>query len=148
MMYRILLAVNDNREIASSLVDSVNQIINIVDTCEITLVHVFRDADVLQRVSIHQLTSGYNEDEFEHQIPLSGRESASALENTSATVEIKFASGDPPTEITQIADNMDVDNIYMGGKNTSPAGKAIFGSTTQSVLFNTETPVTICGSIE
>jgi nucleotide-binding universal stress UspA family protein len=148
MMYRILLAVDDNRKTADSLMSSVMNIIDSIETCEIILVHVFRDADVLQRVSIHQLTSGYDENEFEHQIPLSVQEIASELDDTPATVEAKFASGDAPTEITRIAEDRNVNNIHIGGKNTSPAGKAIFGSTTQSVIFNTDIPVTVCGSVE
>jgi nucleotide-binding universal stress UspA family protein len=144
-MYSILLAVDDDRETATHLVTAVERLIDVVDTCEITLVHVFRNAEISQRVSIHQLASGYDDEEFEHQIPVSVQETAEALEESSATVELELAAGEPPAEITRIAKARDVDSIHIGGKNTSPAGKAIFGSVTQSVIFGTDVPVTVCG---
>ncbi|MBX0297421.1 universal stress protein [Haloarcula nitratireducens] len=144
-MYSILLAVDDDRETANHLVNDIEQLIDAVDRCEITLVHVFRNAQISQRVSIHQLASGYDDEEFEHQIPVSVQETAEALEASAATVELELASGEPSSEITRIARARDVDNIHIGGKNTSPAGKAIFGSVTQSVIFGTDVPVTVCG---
>lgn len=147
-MYSILLAVDDDRKTANHLVEDVERLIDAVDSCEITLVHVFRDTSISQRVSIHQLTSGYDENEFEHQIPVSVYETASALEDSAASVNLELTSGDAMVEITRIAEARGVDSIHIGGKNTSPAGKAIFGSVTQSVIFGTDIPVTVCGSAE
>ena len=55
--------------------------------------------------------------------------------------------GDPAESILSVADAHDVRYVVLGGKKRSPAGKAIFGSVTQSVLLNSEVPtVTVMDS--
>ena len=49
--------------------------------------------------------------------------------------------GDPVSEITTVADEIDARYLVIGGRERSPAGKAVFGSTTQSVLFEADCPV-------
>ena len=55
-------------------------------------------------------------------------------------------TGNPPAEgIVTLAEDVDADQIVTGGRKRSPAGKAIFGSVTQSVLLDTDRPVTVTG---
>lgn len=49
--------------------------------------------------------------------------------------------GDPTEEIIEEAARMDATYIVIGGRKRTPVGKAVFGSTTQSVLLNAEQPV-------
>jgi len=49
--------------------------------------------------------------------------------------------GDPVSEITAVADEISAQYLVIGGRERSPAGKAVFGSTTQSVLFEADCPV-------
>ncbi|KDS91898.1 universal stress protein UspA [Halorubrum saccharovorum] len=49
--------------------------------------------------------------------------------------------GDPVAEITEAAAETDAQYVVIGGRERSPAGKAIFGSTTQSVLLEAKRPV-------
>jgi nucleotide-binding universal stress UspA family protein len=51
--------------------------------------------------------------------------------------------GDPSDTIVEYADEVDARYIVVGGRERSPAGKAIFGSVTQSVLLNTDRPVLV-----
>lgn len=46
--------------------------------------------------------------------------------------------GDPSDRIVGYADDIDARYIVLGGRKRSPIGKAVFGSTTQSVLMNTD----------
>ncbi|MFC7133227.1 MULTISPECIES: universal stress protein [Salinibaculum] len=48
--------------------------------------------------------------------------------------------GDPESTIVAAADEYDVSYLVIGRYKRSPTGKAIFGSTTQSVLLNTDRP--------
>ena len=44
--------------------------------------------------------------------------------------------------LAQIADEVDADMVVIGGRDRSPTGKAIFGSTSQDVLLESACPVT------
>jgi nucleotide-binding universal stress UspA family protein len=44
--------------------------------------------------------------------------------------------------LAQIAEEVDADMVVVGGRDRSPAGKAIFGSTSQDVLLKSTCPVT------
>lgn len=49
--------------------------------------------------------------------------------------------GNPTEEIAQELDRVDARYLVIGGRKRSPVGKALFGSTTQSILLNTDRPV-------
>ena len=69
---------------------------------------------------------------------------------TEAGVETSVRETTPPVEdgIVRLAEEIEADQIVMGGHKRSPAGKAIFGSVTQSVLLETDRPVTVTGGEE
>lgn len=49
--------------------------------------------------------------------------------------------GDPSDRIVGYAEDVDARYVVLGGRKRSPIGKAVFGSTTQSVLMNTDQTV-------
>lgn len=49
--------------------------------------------------------------------------------------------GDVSNQLVDYAEKNDVRYLVVGGRKRSPTGKALFGSTTQSVLLNSTTPV-------
>lgn len=49
--------------------------------------------------------------------------------------------GDPVTKIVEATDSVTARYLVIGGRKRSPAGKAIFGSKTQSILLNAPVPV-------
>lgn len=64
------------------------------------------------------------------------------LEAASIDVETRAAPGTNGDGIVDIAEDVDADRVLIGGRRRSPAGKALFGSTVQTVLFNAPCPVT------
>lgn len=56
-------------------------------------------------------------------------------------VEAEGRVGDPVTEIINVAQDLDARYIVIGGRKRTPAGKALFGSATQSLLLNADRPV-------
>lgn len=51
--------------------------------------------------------------------------------------------GKAADEITKYASNGDTSYLVIGGRKRSPVGKAVFGSTTQTILLNAECPVLV-----
>ncbi|MDG5818790.1 universal stress protein [Natronococcus sp. A-GB7] len=64
------------------------------------------------------------------------------LEEAGVDVEIRAAVGNRESEILRIAEETGADNIIVGGRKRSPAGKAVFGSTAQKIMLNAPCPVT------
>lgn len=67
------------------------------------------------------------------------------LEEHDVEAEVIDESGDTAEFILREAEERDVDAVVLGGRKRSPAGKAIFGSVTQSVILNTDLPVVVTG---
>lgn len=65
------------------------------------------------------------------------------LKSHGIAVETDRVAGDISTMIIKLADELNADGIFIGGVKRSPTGKAIFGSTAQTVILNAGRPVTI-----
>jgi nucleotide-binding universal stress UspA family protein len=70
---------------------------------------------------------------------------AERLDDRDISHRTRGSIGDPATEILDIADDEEADFILVAGRKRSPAGKAIFGSTSQHVLLNSSRPVIFIG---
>lgn len=67
------------------------------------------------------------------------------LDNKNVPYRTRGAIGDPVTKILEVAEEESADFILIAGRERSPAGKAIFGSTSQQVLLNASRPVIFIG---
>lgn len=56
--------------------------------------------------------------------------------------------GDPGKKVVEYAEEVNARYIVIGGRSRSPAGKALFGSVTQSILLNTERPAVTVPALE
>ena len=71
------------------------------------------------------------------------RQTKSFLEDQGISVETKRVAGDPVRTIVELANEISADSIFVGGTKRSPAGKAVFGSTSQKIILNAQQPVTV-----
>lgn len=71
------------------------------------------------------------------------RQTKSFLEDQGISVETKRVAGDPVRIIVELANEINADSIFVGGTKRSPAGKAVFGSTSQKIILNADRPVTV-----
>lgn len=50
---------------------------------------------------------------------------------------------EPGSRIVTLVEELDADRVFVGGHDRSPVGKAVFGSTAQTVLLQSPCPVTL-----
>jgi len=130
-MVRLLLALNDRLSQARAQTSAVENMLETADGGEAHLLHVFDDNP--EGASVTQVEAV--------------RETRDRLEAAGLTVHLLESSGDPADEILRHADEHDIDQIVVGGRKQTPAGKALFGSVTQDVILGTHHPVLVCGSV-
>lgn len=69
------------------------------------------------------------------------RDTIQAALDETAGVTATGSVGDVSEHILESADRHDASYIVIGGRKRTPVGKALFGSTTQSVLLHADVPV-------
>ena len=70
---------------------------------------------------------------------------ADELEAGGVAVERTAAVGTVSREIIEHADEIDADQIVMGGRKRSGVAKVLVGSSTQDVIFSTDQPLVATG---
>lgn len=130
-MYEVLLAIDDSTDRASALARAVADLPADADDVHVTLFHVYT-GDNPEGASVAQLAAA--------------RRAAEILEDAGVEAALDESSGDPADEILAAADRRDADLVVVAGRRRSPAGKAIFGSTSQAVLLRSERPVLFVGT--
>jgi nucleotide-binding universal stress UspA family protein len=129
-MYEILTAVDDENYHVTAQIDAIEGMITVSDEAVVHLLHVFTDNP--SGASIQQVETVRN--------------AKRRLESLDVEVRLEETSGEPAEEICAYAEKRDVDQICVGGRKRSPAGKALFGSVSQSVILATDRPVLVCGA--
>lgn len=59
------------------------------------------------------------------------------------SLEVVGLDGEPADSIVEYADENDAQYVVLGGRDRSRAGKALFGSVTQSVILSLDRPVVV-----
>jgi nucleotide-binding universal stress UspA family protein len=129
-MLRVLLALADDLTQAQAQIAAIEDMIETADGAKAFLLHVFEN----------------NPEGGSVQDVEAVRKVKDSLESAGVSVELLESSGDPAGQVLKYAEEHDVDQICIGGRKRSPAGKALFGSVAQDVVLGTNRPVLLCGS--
>lgn len=133
-MYDVLMPIDADEDRAMGQARAISDLPAAADEITVTLLHVFDDDDVAESTSSTQITAGRNAQEWFH--------------DRGIAVETMSVSGDPSAAIIDAADQIDADQIVLGGRKRSPLGSLLFGSVSQAVMLDSDVPVTITGSAE
>ena len=109
------------------------------DDIAVTVLNVFEEfshADEAGQVRSDDL---YDAEDF----PESVRLARDVLEAEGVDVDLRREHGDPAERILAVAEAVDAAVVAMSGRKRSPAGKALFGSVTQSVILDADRSVLI-----
>jgi nucleotide-binding universal stress UspA family protein len=141
---RVLFAIDrDDESEFDDLVDAAVDVAGPADAT-VALLYVFRTDDyeaVLEEMGVDVTTDELTPDEVaaRHERV---RAVADELEARNIDHEIHATvGGDPATQVVRRADQLDADALVIGGRERSPAGKAIFGDRSQQILLNASCPV-------
>jgi nucleotide-binding universal stress UspA family protein len=141
------LAVVDAEESTKALVREAGELVADVDA-ELVLLHVTTNDEYEEtRQSMESIpndATGYSVEQArvgaENFAADIGRE---VLAGIDAEWEAVGALGDEQTKILDVAAERNCDHLFVAGEKRSPAGKALFGDLTQSIILNFDGPVTV-----
>jgi nucleotide-binding universal stress UspA family protein len=129
-MYSVVVAVDENEERAVECAEAVVGLPGDPGDLSVAVLHSFVDnpsgASATQVGSVRAVRD--------------------MLDEAGIDFVVEESSGDPAEEILELAEDRDADLIVVAGRKRSPAGKALFGSVTQTVILNADRPVLVAGS--
>lgn len=120
---------------------------------ELVVLHVMREEDYEERAASRRETEGFDDDGGEYSTyPITQAEDDArriadsmgddVFEDVSVDWEPVGAVGREGRTIFEVAENRDVDHLFVLGKRRSPSGKAIFGDLAQRLIIEFDGPVT------
>lgn len=138
-MYRVLIPVGGNVEHVLSAADAVTSLPNAAEDVEAVILNVYEGFEVSGEAGRVDSEDVWDEENYPDSVGVV----EDRLESAGISVSKRREHGDPAESILEVAEELDVDNITMSGRQRSPTGKMLFGSTTQSVLISADCPVTV-----
>lgn len=141
------LAVVDAEESTKALVREAGELAAAVDA-DLVLLHVTTDEEYNDRRQAMAEIPDSNVTYSAQQARDGARQFAADIGHEMLSdVDVSFEAvgtlGDEQDQILRTADDRDCDHLFIAGEKRSPAGKAIFGDLTQSIILNFDGPVTV-----
>jgi nucleotide-binding universal stress UspA family protein len=127
-MTDIVLAVDNDEERARLSAEGVASLDWDTDSVTVSVLHVFVDNP--EGASVNQIGAA--------------RTAKKVLDAEGINTKLAERSGDPAEQIIGFVEDRDADAIALAGRNRTPAGKAMFGSVSQSVMLDSDVPVVFC----
>lgn len=105
-----------------------------------------QDYEAIERIAETENTSYSSQDVLDVIRRSTQEDAAAAFEGMDVAYETVVTVIEPDEradEITDTADRMNCDHVFIAGQERSPTRKAVFGDAAQSVILNFDGPVTI-----
>ena len=138
-MKHVLLAVDEDEQRARRAAEAVTSLPGVPGDARVTLLNVFEEFSAADEAGQVRSKDLYDPEDF----PDSVRLARDLLEEAGLEVDLRREHGDPAERIVGVARDLDADVVALCGRKRSPAGKALFGSVTQSVVLDADRPVLV-----
>lgn len=147
-MYAVLVPVDEAESRVRAQLDAVLGLPGSVDDVAVELFHVRTELEFTTDESAVDIGEFHTDLEREEigDLPETVSLALEELTETGVDTRVHSATGNPAAAIVDLADRLDVDELVLGARKQSPVGKVLFGSTTQSVILETDRPVTVVPS--
>jgi nucleotide-binding universal stress UspA family protein len=139
-MYHVLLPVDAEVDRARRAAQTVANLSAAGADIQVTVLNVQPEVELSAGDGSHVSSADWYDPE---NLPESVSEVRTLLEGGGIEVAVRREHADPAQGIIDVSDEEAVDMIVMSGRKTSPVGKVLFGSVTQSVLLSADVPVTV-----
>lgn len=140
MIENVLIAVENNRDRMIPVVEHAAEIADAL-SARVTLFHVYEHGEFEDVLDSHNLDSGDPSDMAMDNAMV--EEAAEILGDAGVPFTVEASTGDPSEETIAFVEANEIDHVFLGGRDRSPAGKAILGSVSQTVILNTVVPCTV-----
>ncbi|MEF8894566.1 universal stress protein [Halodesulfurarchaeum sp.] len=143
-MYRVLIPVDTNEQRARKQTETIDSLPPIGDEVEVHVLHVYEEidmpADEAGPAPIEQINESLDE---LREIPESVRQVIKELKSMEIEPIVHEKVGEPAETILSTARDLDADVILMGVRDRTPIGKVVFGSVSQKVFLECDTPILV-----
>lgn len=140
MIENILIAVENSRDRMVSVIEHAAEIADAL-SARVTLFHVYEDGEFEEVLDLHNLDSGDPSEMAKDNAMV--EEAAEILRDAGVRFTVEASTGNPNEEIVAFVAANEIEHVFLGGRDRSPAGKAILGSVSQTVILNTDVPCTV-----
>ncbi|MCO8246815.1 MULTISPECIES: universal stress protein [unclassified Haladaptatus] len=109
----------------------------------VVLAHVFTDdefEDVVEQLDYDPAGKPNSDEVAARHATI--RSLSDALDAEDIGYSVRGSIGHHGETIVELAEDVNADSIFVGGRKRSPTGKAVFGSTAQEVMLSAPCPVT------
>lgn len=133
-MYTVLITIPENQSEAAKIKETVQEMPLIPHEADLHVLSVHDETEIEEKS-----WTGKKVDKF----PDILADPASELKESQFEVTLHRRFGNPVEKIERTVSEVDANLIVIGGRKRSPVGKALFGSTAQSIILRTNIPVLI-----
>jgi nucleotide-binding universal stress UspA family protein len=140
MIETVLIAVEDNESRMRSVVEHAAEIADAL-SARVVLYHVYEPEAFENLLSARDMPSA-DPGELARQ-NATVEAAATALKEAGVDFSVEASTGEPAEELTSYIGSHDIDHVFVGGRNRSPAGKALLGSVSQQIMVGTDVPCTL-----
>ena len=148
-MYRVLCPVDTQRDRARAQAEAIVELATVTDEITVDVLYVHEKTAASEG---EWAAGGFAEEYLEEMtenvdqygsLPDSVDTVAAVFEDAGIVFGVHETEGEPASAILTVAEEFDSDAIVLAARSRSPVGKVLFGSVAQSVLLDSDVPVTV-----